>query len=127
MIHPVFTKLASQPGLFAEHIAAYAELAVAELRHFGASWQTRLLFAAASAVTGAVALVVTAVAGMLVAAQGWNNMVAPWVLIAVPALLWLVAAGSALCAWRLKVSPMFSSVREQLAADIELLNRAGKA
>ena len=127
MIHPVFTKLASQPGLFAEHIGAYAELAVEEARQFSANWQTRILLAAVSAFTGAIALVVSAVAGLLVAAHGWNSMPAPWVLVAVPALFWLITSCCALFAWRLKVTPMFSLVREQLGADIELLNRAGKA
>lgn len=126
MIHPVFTKLASQPGLFAEHIGAYAELVVAEAREFGANWQTCLLLAAVSAFTGAIALVVSAIAGMMVAAHGWNGMVMPWVLVAVPAAFWVVCASCAILAWRVKMSPMFSLVREQLGADIELLNRAGK-
>ncbi len=127
MIHPVFTRLVSQPGLFAEHVAAYADLAVAEARQFGANWQSRLLFAGLAALTGAIALVVSAVAGMLIAAHGWNGMVAPWVLIAVPGLFWLLASYCALFAWKAKVSPMFSLVREQLGADIELLNRAGNS
>jgi len=127
MIHPVFTKLVSQPGLFAEHIGAYAELAVAEARQFGANWQSRLLLAALAAFTGAIALVVSAVAGMLIAAHGWNSMVAPWVLIAVPGLFWLIATACALFAWKVTVSPMFSLLREQLGADIELLNRAGNS
>ncbi len=126
MIHPVFTKLASQPGLFAEHIGAYAELVLAEARQFGANWQTRLLLVAVAALTGAIALVVSAVSAMMVAAQGWNNMVMPWVLVAVPAAFWFISAICALLAWRVKMSPMFSLVREQLGADIELLNRAGK-
>lgn len=125
MIHPVFTKLVSQPGLFAEHICAYAELAAAEARQFGANWQSRLLLAAVAAFSGAIALVVSSVAGMLIAAHGWNGMVAPWVLIAVPGLFWFIASCCALLAWKSKVSPMFSLVREQMSADIELLNRAG--
>ena len=126
MIHPVFTKLASQPGLFAEHIGAYAELVVAEARQFGADWKTRLLLASISAFTGAVALVVSAIAAMMVAAHGWYNLVAPWVVVAVPTLFWLVSVCCALLAWRVKMSPMFSMVRDQLGADLELLNRAGK-
>ena len=126
MIHPVFTKLASQPGLFAEHIGAYAELVVAETRQFGANWKARLLLAAISASSGVVALVVSAIAGMLVAAHGWNNLVEPWVVVAVPAVFWLVSIACALLARRVKMSPMFSTVREQLGADLELLNRAGK-
>ena len=127
MIHPFFIKLASQPGLFAEHIGAYAELAVAEAREFGANWQTRALLVVIAAFTGAIALVVSAVAAMMVAAHGWYSMPAPWVLVAVPALFWLITFCCAFFAWRLKVSPMFSLVREQLGADIELLHRAGNA
>jgi len=126
MIHPVFTKLASQPGLFAEHFGAYAELAVAEARQFGANLQARALFAAVALFTGTTALIVSAVAGMLVAAHGWNTMPAPWVVVAIPAVFWLIAVSCGVVAWRLKVSPVFQLVREQLGSDLDLLKRAGK-
>ena len=56
MIHPFFTKLVTQPGLFAEHIAAYADLASAEVRRFGAVWQRRVVLAAACAVATVLAM-----------------------------------------------------------------------
>lgn len=127
MIHPFFTKLATQPGLFAEHVAAYAELATAEVREFGSAWQTRAMLGAVAAAAAVIAIVLSAIAGMFAAAIAWEGMPAPWVLVVVPSVFWLIAIGCALYAWRLKVAPMFSLVREQVAVDIELLNRAGKA
>lgn len=127
MIHPFFTKLVTQPGLFAEHVAAYAELATAEVRQFGSIWQTRAILAAITATAMVIAIVLTSIAGMFAAAIAWQGMPAAWVLIAVPALFWLIALGCGIYAWRLKVTPMFSLVREQVAVDIDLLNRAGKA
>ena len=127
MIHPFFTKLATQPGLFAEHIAAYAELATAEVRQFSAVWQIRAMLAAVTAVAVVIAIVLSAIAGMFAAAITWEGMPSPWVLVIVPSVFWLIAIGCGLYAWRLKVTPMFSLVREQVAVDIELLNRAGKS
>ncbi len=127
MIHPFFTKLATQPGLFAEHIAAYAELATAEVRQFSAVWQTRAMLAAVTAVAVVIAIVLSAIAGMFAAAIAWEGMPSPWVLVIVPSVFWLIAIGCGLYTWRLKVTPVFSLVREQVAVDIELLNRAGKS
>lgn len=127
MIHPFFTKLVTQPGLFAEHIAAYAELATAEVRQFGSVWQTRAILAVITATATVIAILLTCIAGMFAAAIAWQGMPAAWVLVAVPALFWLIALGCGIYAWRLKVTPMFSLVREQVAVDIDLLNRAGKA
>ena len=118
MIHPFFTKLVTQPGLFAEHIAAYADLASAEVRRFGAVWQRRVVLAAACAVATVLAIGVSAMAGLFAAALAWDAM---------PACLWLLALCFGVAAWRAKTEPMFSLVRSQMAVDIELLHTAGQA
>lgn len=127
MIHPFFTKLITQPGLFAEHVGAYAELATAEVRQFGAVWQKRLVLAIVAAFATFMAIGVSAVAGMLAAAIHWEGMPAAWVLVLVPGVFWVVALGCGIAAWRTKAEPMFSLLREQMAVDIELLNTAGQS
>lgn len=126
MIHPIFTKLATQPGLFADHIAAYAGLASAELQQLGTVWLKRAILAASCLVTLLLALGVTAVSAMLVAAHGWNSLVAPWALLLVPGLFWIAALICGLVAWRLKAEPVFALLREQVAADVAILNEAGR-
>lgn len=127
MIHPFFTKLVTQPGLFAEHIGAYADLASAEVRQFGAVWQRRVVLAAACAVATVLAIGVSAMAGLFAAALAWDAMPAPWVLVLVPGSLWLLALCFGVAAWRAKTEPIFSLVRSQMAVDIELLHTAGQA
>lgn len=126
MIHPFFTKLVSQPGLFAEHAGAYAELASAEVRHFAAVWRRRLVLVIATAIAAMLAIGISAVAGMLGAVIPWESMPAPWILVAVPGAFWIVALLCGFAAWRIQAEPMFSVLREQMAVDIDLLNRAGK-
>ncbi len=126
MIHPIFTKLATQPGLFADHLAAYAELAHAELRQWGTDWLKRSLWAAVSIAATLLALGTSAVAAMLVATHGWHGLVAPWALVAVPGLFWAVALVCGLVAWRMKTEPAFALMREQVEADVALLNAAGR-
>lgn len=127
MIHPFFTKLVSQPHLFAEHVAAYGELAAAEIRQFAAVWQMRAVLAIVSVFAALIAIGLSAVAGMFAAAIAWQQMPAPWVLVAVPAAFWLITLVCGVRAWTMKVTPMFSLVREQVSADIDLLNRAGNS
>jgi hypothetical protein len=51
----------------------------------------------------------------------------PLMLVVVPGVFWLVAVGCGLVAWRMHPSPMFSLLREQLVADIDLLNSVGRS
>lgn len=126
MIHPFFTRLITQPGLFAEHVGAYAELATAEVRQFGAVWQKRVVFAVVAAFAALLAIGISAVAAMMVAAIAWDSMPAPWVLVLVPCSFWLLALWCGIVAWRTKAEPMFSLLREQMAVDIDLLHTAGQ-
>jgi len=126
MIHPFFTKLVTRPGLFAEHVDAYADLATAEVRQFGSVWQKRALLALACACATVLAIGVSAVAGIVAAAIAWDAMPAPWALVLVPCGLWLVALGCGIASWRTRTEPMFVLVRQQMAVDLAMLNAAGQ-
>jgi hypothetical protein len=121
MIHPFFTKLATQPSLFAEHASAYAALASLEARAVGLAWRRRVVALAACAALGLLALAFTGLAVMLVAAVPWHTMPAPWVLVGLPAALW-VACG--LLWWLGATQPSvqaFAHLRQQWAADAQLM------
>jgi hypothetical protein len=126
MIHPFFTKLVTQPGLFAEHVGAYAGLASAEVRQFGSLWQRRVMLATACAIATVLAIGLSSVAAIVAAAVAWEAMPAPWTLVWIPALLWLLALGCGVAAWRTRTGPMFALVRQQMAVDLEMLHVAGQ-
>ncbi len=121
MIHPFLRKLATQPELFVEHASAYAELASAEARQAGQVWRRRAALLLLAVACGCVALVLSGMAALLAAALPMNQMPAPWLLIVLPALLWLGAALSAWAGWKAPQSPAFGSLREQWAADTQLM------
>ena len=65
MIHPLFTRLVTQPGLFAEHAGAYAELAAAEAQQLGLHWKRQLLLTAAAGILGLLGVGLAGVALLL--------------------------------------------------------------
>ncbi len=127
MIHPVFTRLVDQPGLFAEHAAAYFELATAEVRQFGAVWQKRVVLSALAAIAVVLAIGATSTAAMLAGAVVWERMPAPWALWVVPGAIWLFAMGCGVAAWLTRPQPMFSLLRQQFVADVHMLDEAGRS
>jgi hypothetical protein len=68
-----------------------------------------------------VALVLTGVAVMLWAAVPANDIHAPWVLVAVPAITWALAAACFLYARSNPVESAFDNVKKQLSADMAML------
>ena len=129
MIHPLFTRLVTQPGLFAEHLGAYAELAGAEAQHWGRRSLKRGLLAALAVVAGTLALGLAGVSALLAAALPLQAMPAPWALWAVPllpAVLALPCAIAARCVGKAEAEA-FALLRRQMQADAELLQEAGHA
>ena len=122
MIHPLFVRLVKQPGLFAEHAGAYAELAAAEALQLSARWKRQLLLSVAGVFFGLMGLGLAAVAAMLAAALPLDTMPAPWALWLVPALPLAAAATCAWLLWRMQSVEAFSSLRSQFAADAQMLN-----
>lgn len=127
MIHPLIARLASQPGLLAEHACAYAALAGAEAGMLGQRWLRRGVLLGVSVATGALALGLAGMAALLTAALPVQAMPAPWALVVVPVLPGVV---SALCAWLARGSPadpVFPLLRQQIEQDTRLLSEVDAA
>lgn len=125
MFHPLLARLATEPGLLAEHAGAYAELAALEAADLGQRWRRRALLGALAGGCALLFLLLAGVAALLAAALPVEGMPQPWLLLAVPALPLLLSLA---CLARLKLSgaaPAFPQLREQLAADAQLVREAG--
>lgn len=122
MIHPLFTRLVTQPGLFAEHAGAYAELAAAEAQQLGSRWKRQLLLTVAAGVLALLGVGLAGVAVLLAAAIPIDTMPAGWVLWAVPALPFAGAGACAFLLWRMQSVAAFALLRGQIAADARLLD-----
>ena len=121
MIHPLLRLIATEPQVLGDHVEAYADLVGDEVRKTGAAWSLRLgLYAAALCLAG-VGLVLTGVALMLWAALPPSGFQAPWVLVAVPGVTFLLALVCILIARRNPVESAFDNVKKQLSADMAML------
>lgn len=113
--------LARQPGLVLEHASAYLDLASAEMDEWGGQWKQRAALATAAAVLALLGLALAGVAGLLLAVVPLSSMPLPWLLVVIPLVPLLLAAG---CAWRVrrleKAAP-FAALREQMAQDLATL------
>ena len=121
VIHPLFITMAKEPGLFLEHADAYADLAVAELACWRSRLQQRALLAAASAFFTLLGLGLAGVAGLLAAALPLQAMPMPWVLLALPLVMLLLAV---FLGWRVRQlgdDAAFTTLREQIAQDMATL------
>ena len=127
MIHLVLGKLATDPGIFAEHASAYAELAALEARDVGLAWQHHALAWLATALIGLLALAFSGLAALLCAAIDWRSMPAPWALVAVPASLWVVCAAMGWRASNRPQVPRFPHLRQQWALDMQHIREAGQS
>ena len=121
MIHPLLRLITTEPHLLGDHVEAYADLVGDEVRRTGAAWSLRLGLYAAALCLVAVGLVLTGVAVMLWAALPASGFQAPWVLVAVPVVTFVLAGGCVLFARRNPVESAFDNVKKQLSADMAML------
>jgi hypothetical protein len=113
--------LLSQPELVAEHAHAYAELAIADARAASKTTQNAALWSAAFLCCASVTVVLAGGGLMIWAAIPEGAIRAPWVLLATP-LVPLVAAIVCLIGLKSKGAvPAFAKVRQQIAADVQML------
>lgn len=122
MIPRLLLRLTTHPGLFADHLGAYAELAATEADALGRRWRRRGAWALGALLGGTLAVGLAGVAVLLVAALPVQPMRAPWALWLVP----LAFAGvAAICAWGARATAAdaaaFPQLRRQLDADAQLL------
>jgi hypothetical protein len=121
MIHPLLRLIATEPQVLGDHVEAYADLVGDEVRKTGAAWSLRLgLYAAALCLAG-VGLVLAGVALMLWAALPPSGFQAPWVLVAVPGVTFLLALVCILIARRKPAESAFDNDKKQLSADMAML------
>lgn len=130
LIHPLFRTLASRPDLLVQHAGAYAALAQAELGEAARCWRQRLLWGLVVAVLALLALGLGGVALLLAAAVPLAQMPAPWVLVALPAGLGVLALVLGVWqAWRHRGRTVFDAAlwRAQWAQDQALWQEATQA
>jgi hypothetical protein len=121
MFHPLIKLLASRPQLLARHAGAYAELAALQAGETMRLLRLRALLTAGAAAAGVVGAALAGVALLLLAAVPLQQMPAPWLLAAAPAVPLLLAA---LLWWQGTRAPLALSMQPlqaQWAADMQLL------
>jgi hypothetical protein len=120
-MHRLVHLIITQPDLLFEHASAYAELAGADAQTVSNAVQTRILRTAVLLCCVSVASILAGVSLLIWAAVPESAIRLPWVLLVVP----LVPAAAALiCLISLKFevqTPTFARVRQQIAADIQML------
>jgi hypothetical protein len=124
MAHPLFRLVAARPQLLAEHVAAYADLLTEELGSAAKLCQRRLAFQLVAVVGVAVGTGLGGVGWMLWAALPANSLREPWLLVAIPAIPWAIAAWAASMSTAVAPGQWLASVRRQWADDAEMLRRA---
>jgi low affinity Fe/Cu permease len=125
MIHPLLRLAATEPHLLGEHVEAYAALVGDEMSSLSASWMTRIGLYLAALALAAVGLVLAGVALLLCAALPGTGFPAPWAMIVVPAVPFVVALVCVLVVRSTEVGKPFDSVRTQLNADMAMLREVG--
>jgi hypothetical protein len=127
MIHPVVKLIATRPDLLAAHASGYAELAAAEAGEAVSAIKRRAVLTTAAVVLAGVAVGLTGIALLMLAALPTAGMPAPWALAVIPLSAWVAAAVCGALARRQETPMSFEAVRAQWAADAELLSQAQRA
>ena len=121
MIHPLLRLIATEPEILGAHVEAYAELVGDEVKKTSSAWSLRISLYLGALALGGVALVLAGVALMLWAALPPAGMQVPWLLVAVPAAVFVAAGVCVLMARRSAVENAFENVKKQLGADMAML------
>lgn len=120
-MHPFFKLLVDKPAVVTDHLEGYAALAALECSGAIEQLRARALYTAIALSCGAVAVVLAGVAVMLWAVTPPAHLHAPWALWVTPGLPAVVAAWYGWTACRPGGPPVFSALRDQVHADIEML------
>ena len=122
-MHPLLQLLVTRPDLLAEHAEAYAELTGIEIRDLVADGYRQVLLGAVALCCATVSMVLTGVALLLVLALPEARNAAWWTLVLPPGVPLLVALASYQRLRARPKTPAFATLREQLSADWQLLQK----
>jgi hypothetical protein len=123
MSHPVFRLVTEQPMLLANHVGAYADMALEELGTTGAALKRQMGWQLMGVLCLVVAAVLGGVAVLLWAALPEAASGAAWVFIATPVLPALLGLGVLWGTQGQQRPTPFARLRVQLLEDVSLLNR----
>lgn len=127
MFHPLIKTLATRPHLLFDHLGGYVDLVGVQAAEAVKGLRTRAVLAVCMVVALLVAVMLSGVALLMLAVMPLERMVYPWLLLIVPGVPWLIAAGCGLGLRAQTAVRHFDPVREQFAADAALLKEAGQA
>jgi len=121
MLHPIFSTVLGHPELVADHLANYAALVRQETAQAGRGIVARVVAGVLAAASAMLALGLIGVAVLLGVLHGSFH----WVLVIVPGVAVLIAAGCGWYAARPSPGHGFDDLRAQLDADLQALHEAG--
>ena len=127
MIHPLLRLAATEPHLLGDHVEAYAFMIGEEVSRASTSWAVRIGLLLAALALVAVGLVLTGVSLLLVAALPASDFQAPWALIVVPLVPFVIAAVCAMVAKSKPPTSAFEKIKGQLNADMAMLREVSAA
>lgn len=124
MFHPLIKTLATRPHLLFDHLGGYADLISVQTAEALKGLRTRAVLLVCLFVALQLALGLSGIALLLLALMPLDRMVYPWLLLVVPLVPWLLAAGLGFGLKTQTAKRHFEPVREQFAADAALLKEA---
>jgi Putative Actinobacterial Holin-X, holin superfamily III len=127
LFHPFLRLVTARPELLADHAEAYAELFASELGSAGSSLKRQVLLNGLALCGLGVGAVLAGVALMLWAVLPMAQSQAPWALLVVPVLPFIMAGICLLAASRYAKLKPFSHIRRQMAADLAMVREVGSA
>lgn len=127
MLHPLFLLLSSRTQLLVDHAEGYAALIAAEAAAASSSWKRSALLHAVALCTLATAAILAGVALMLWATVPPENIRAPWALWVAPLIPAVVALACMAQARASNRAANFSQLRQQLQADMALLQEVSQS
>jgi len=127
MIHPLLRLAATQPHLLGDHVEAYASMIGEEVSRASTAWAVRIGLLLAALALAVVGLVLTGVSLLLVAALPASDYQAPWALIVVPLVPFVIAAVCAMVAKSKPPAGAFEKIKGQLDADMAMLREVSAA
>ena len=127
MIHPLLRLAATQPHLLGDHVEAYASMIGEEVSKASTSWAVRIGLLLAALALAVVGLVLTGVSLLLVAALPASDYQAPWALIVVPLVPFVIAVACAMVAKSKPPASAFEKIKGQLNADMAMLREVSTA